>query len=511
MKKRLKLFSVLLIGSMLLLTACSGNNNSSNSGNNKTNGEATADSSQSAAPAEELTELTVAFPIFAAEPKDMSLVEDAVNKIAQEKINVKVKFLPISFSNWMQQTNLMFSSGEKLDLMPTLYSYNSAVVQGQFIPLDELLKDHGQGITEALDPAFLDAARVKGSIYGVPTLHEMATVNGVAMRKDLVEKYQIDTSKLHSLEDLKEVLLKVKAGEPNIAPLIPSTVGASILDNYVTYDRLDNTLGVLPDFDNNLKVVNAYETEEYASQLQMLRKWYEEGLILKDASTNQTNPSDLVKSNRGFAYLLSAHPGTFGGSATGAVPMKIVAFSQPPVSTTSQITNTMWGITVNSKTPDKAMEFLNLMYSDKDIVNLLIWGIEGKHYVVKSGNVIDFPEGVDAQSSGYNLGMGWLFGNQFLSYVWNGTDPDLWEKMKQFNESAVKSKALGFTFDPTPVKTEVAAIGNVITQYRLPLETGSVDPDKILPKFIENLKTAGIDKVIAEKQKQLDEWAKAKQ
>ncbi|MNP84439.1 hypothetical protein D3C76_1837450 [compost metagenome] len=52
-------------------------------------------------------------------------------------------------------------------------------------------------------------------------------------------------------------------------------------------------------------------------------------------------------------------------------------------------------------------------------------------------------------------------------------------------------------------------MGNVIAQYYLPLETGSVDPEEILPQFIAKLKTAGIDKVIAEKQKQLDEWVKS--
>ncbi|MGG4143627.1 ABC transporter substrate-binding protein [Paenibacillus algorifonticola] len=501
MKKRLKMLSMLLIGSLLLLSACGGNNN----------GEVAPDSGQSAEAAGKPTELTVAFPLFAAQPKDMSLIEDAVNKIAIEKINAKVKLMPISFSNWMQQTNLMFSSGEKLDLMPTIYNYNQAVVQGQLIPLDELLEKHGQGIIQALDPAYLDASRVKGTIYGVPTLHEMASVNGITMQKEIVEKYQIDTSKLQTLEDLEDVLKTVKAGEPNMAPLLPSTIGASMLNDYKTFDELSNHLGVLPNFDNDLKLVNLFETKEYAEQLKLMRKWYEEGLILQDASTNQTNPLDLVKSNRGFAFLLSAHPAALNEGATGGVPMKTEAFSQPAVSTTSQITNTMWGITANSKAPEKAMEFLNLMYSDKDIANLLIWGIEGKHYVIQSGNIIDFPEGVDASNSGYYLNAGWLFGNQFISYLWNGTDPDLWEKVKAFNTSATKSKALGFTFDPTPVKTEAAAIGNVLTQYRLPLETGSVDPDKVLPKFIENLKTAGIDKVIAEKQKQLDEWAKAKQ
>ncbi|MDR6721626.1 putative aldouronate transport system substrate-binding protein [Paenibacillus amylolyticus] len=507
MPKNRRLLNALLIIAILLLSACS------NSSNNN-NGKQTAESDPSAEPGE-LTELTVAFPIFAALPKDMSLIEEAVSKIAEEKINVKVKLLPISFSNWTQQVNLMFSSGEKLDLMPTIYAYNTAITQGQMIPLDELLNKHGEGIIAALDPAYLDASRVKGAIFGVPTMHEMAYVNGITMREDILEKHQIDTSKLRKLEDLEEVLKAVKHGEPDMAPLIPST-GASILDNYQTFDRLDNHLGVLPDFDNGLKVVNLYGTEEYAEQLHMLRRWYEEGLILKDASTNQMNAQDLIDSNRGFAFLLNAHPGALqfeegDNKSSSKVSMKTIAFSDPPVSTTAHITNTMWGITSNSKSPDKAMEFLNLMYSDKDISNLLIWGIEGKHYKVLSGNVIDFPEGVNEQNSGYRLNAGWMFGNQFIAYVWRGTDPDIWEKVKQFNESAVKSKALGFTFDPTSVKTEIAAIGNVISQYRLPLETGSVDPDNVLPKFLDNLKIAGIDKVIEEKQRQLDQWVKSNQ
>jgi putative aldouronate transport system substrate-binding protein len=34
-----------------------------------------------------------------------------------------------------------------------------------------------------------------------------------------------------------------------------------------------------------------------------------------------------------------------------------------------------------------------------------------------------------------------------------------------------------------------------------------VNPDKVLPEFISKLKAAGIDKVIAEKQRQLNLWA----
>ncbi|WMT41331.1 DUF3502 domain-containing protein [Paenibacillus sp. D2_2] len=135
-------------------------------------------------------------------------------------------------------------------------------------------------------------------------------------------------------------------------------------------------------------------------------------------------------------------------------------------------------------------------------------GIEGKHYVKVSDNVIDYPQGQDIQNLGYNFGTPYMFGNQFLSYTWKVEDPDIWKKMDEFNRNAKKSKALGFSFDVSKVKNEMAAVNNVLSEYRVGLETGTLDPTENLPKFIEKLKAAGSDIIVSEKQQQLDEWLK---
>ena len=69
------------------------------------------------------------------------------------------------------------------------------------------------------------------------------------------------------------------------------------------------------------------------------------------------------------------------------------------------------------------------------------------------------------------------------------------------------SRAMGFTWDATNVKTEIAACTNVLNQYRMSLECGMVDPNSILPEFQKALEDAGIDKIIKEKQAQLDAWS----
>ena len=98
----------------------------------------------------------------------------------------------------------------------------------------------------------------------------------------------------------------------------------------------------------------------------------------------------------------------------------------------------------------------------------------------------------------------WELPNQFIAYKWDGSDPQLWEKMEEFNASGIKSKALGFVFDNSEYVDQVAALNNVISQYSGALSSGSGDPDELLPQFLEALDDAGIDDVIAAKQEQLD-------
>lgn len=157
------------------------------------------------------------------------------------------------------------------------------------------------------------------------------------------------------------------------------------------------------------------------------------------------------------------------------------------------------------------MELLNLMYTDSNLVNLLCYGIEGENYVIKDAEqgIIGYPEGQDAQNRTYDNTLGWTWGNMLIGYTWEGDDPDVHEQMTAFNNSARRSRALGFTFDPTNVQNETTACANVYAKYALGIESGSLDPAETLPKFQEELRAAGIDTIIAEKQRQLDEWAAA--
>ncbi|WP_219837180.1 ABC transporter substrate-binding protein [Paenibacillus sp. R14(2021)] len=501
-KASTRLSLILAMVAVLLLSACS----------SKSEEKATPTDSATGQQEEKPIELKVAFPIFGAEPKDLKLVQDEVNKLTKEKINATVTFMPISIGNWTQQMNLILSGNEKLDLTVVL-GYSTAVAKGQLLEMTELLEKDGSGITSALGDSYVNAGKINGKIYGVSSVRDLAVDYGVLFRKDLVDKYNVNVDAIKSLNDLEPILKQIKENEPGVAPIAPGSVGATFIDQFPLGDPLGDGFGILPNYDNGLKVVNQYEMPEYAELLKLFRKWYQAGYVLKDTATTQTQTSDLMKAGKLFANTANMKPGFAQQESRTTGREYVTAELKPSVATTNDVTKIVWAIPRNAESPEHSMQLLNLIFSDPQIVNLLDWGIEGKHYVKVAGsdNMIEFAPGIDASNNPYSLNLNWLMGNQFLSYVFKGEDADIWKKMDEFNKGAVKSKALGFTFDAVPVKAEITAVTNVQNQYKRGLETGSLDPEKNLPAFISKLKEAGIDKIIAEKQKQLDAWVKTQQ
>jgi putative aldouronate transport system substrate-binding protein len=151
------------------------------------------------------------------------------------------------------------------------------------------------------------------------------------------------------------------------------------------------------------------------------------------------------------------------------------------------------------------MMLINLINTDIKLYNTMCYGVEGTHYVLKDGHVA-YPEGVTGDKSPYNPDTAWEFGNSFNAYPRVGVDPAAFKAQQEFDKAALPEPALGFSFDPTPVKTELAQCTTTLEELLVPLVAGSIDVDVNYPKLLENLKTAGSDKIIAEKQKQLDEF-----
>ena len=169
-------------------------------------------------------------------------------------------------------------------------------------------------------------------------------------------------------------------------------------------------------------------------------------------------------------------------------------------------TGSMLAISKTSKYPERTLMLLEKVNTDPELNNLINFGIEGIHYEVvgerENVKIMRATENKDR----YNIDLGWALGNQFLNNVYENQDPDLWSVLDTFNKQSIQSNLLGFHFDPSSVSKEIKACQAVYDKYVPELATGLIDPDTNVKKMEKAFKAAGADKVIAEMQRQLDEW-----
>ena len=94
----------------------------------------------------------------------------------------------------------------------------------------------------------------------------------------------------------------------------------------------------------------------------------------------------------------------------------------------------------------------------------------------------------------------------------SSTEPEIVQETitKWSDNYTVSNPLAAFSFDDSNVKNEMAAVGNVITQYGVPLDLGMVDDVEAgVKEFREKLTQAGFDKILEECQKQATEFVKS--
>ncbi|MCR2805957.1 ABC transporter substrate-binding protein [Paenibacillus soyae] len=517
----------IMLAAVLVLQACSSGGNGNNEG--KTNDAASSAPSESpsgdnaaAAPAaSELKPYQVSIVYFGTPQADDGLVEEKLNEFFKEKINATVKLQPIAPSDYQNRTELMMNTGEKMDLVFTTswLNYFGNVTKGAFLELDELLEKHGQGIKQELHPLYLEAPRMKGKLYAVPTNKEITQGQSFTYRKDIVDKYSIPIDTINKWADLEPWYEKIGKEEPGLTNLYlaggSGNAGGGIHMMFETnsnYRPIGPTPGktqmFLMDYtseDMQVKTILDPELVDInKKEFELFRSYYEKGYINADAGTSKTDAADLRRQGKLWMSSGVWKPGS-------DIEIKIADNNQfdyvshvvtEPIVTTDLATGSMFSISRTSEDPERAMMVLNYLHTDPYVINLIVHGIEGKHYKKVGDNRIE-----PIADSGYgSTALFWVIGNQMLNYLKPGQPDDLYINWKKFNDEAVRFPLMGFVFDDSKVKNEIAELTAVVSEYKI-LATGAVaNPSKMIDERNARLKTAGIEKVQAELQAQIDTW-----
>lgn len=433
---------------------------------------------------------------------DMQSVMEEANKIIEPAIGAKLDLQMIDTGSYAEKMQMMMAGGEVMDLVFTGYinTYAQCVSRGGLLDITDLLKTQTPGFLETIPDYILDSAYIDGKLYAVPNAQVISAQPSIAIRHDIAEEYGLDLDKVKSVDDLADFYNWILANKPDLYPMRAINMANTIDTNYLSVlDGYWVKKSDLTDGDDKVTVIPESNLDMTRERADILYEWYQKGWIRNDVMTTSNDSADY-SAGRYVTFYCGWKPGYDKTlSSTLGIDYDIV---QLPIDCyAGSSTSTMIGVSRTSKNPEKAVKFIELINTNKELYNLIVFGIEGKHYTTdEEGKVTVIAD------SGYNQKSGdWKFGSQFNALVRAGQDSDIWEQTQKFNEDCIENPIAGFVFDNTPVAAEVASIETVNSQYNVRLY-GAQNPNEYWNDFVTKSKNAGAEKVAAELEKQICEY-----
>jgi len=319
MKKRSGLTMVLIVALMVsVFTGCA------SGGKKEGSGASTAPSTgASSAPQENKPEL-----------KRLNVwVNDDYNtypvaKMLEEKTGYKVKYDMLPQDKWVEKLNLIMASGESYDMV-TSYSdmalYSDYAQKGALVDLTPLIDEFGPNIKKAISQQSLDALKVGGKLYALPTTVTYPVNSSILIRTDWLEKVNLPMPT--TTDELVTVLKAFKDQDPgaNGTQNIPFTLKGdqAMLDNIVGAFGMPNGWN---DVDGQL--VPRVMDPAYKDYVAYVGGLFEQGLLDKEfvANKDATAKEKFASGKAGAIIVHWADIPTISDALIKALPEAKFAF-----------------------------------------------------------------------------------------------------------------------------------------------------------------------------------------
>ena len=431
---------------------------------------------------------------------DTDKVQAAINEYIEPLIGVNVEIVDENNYN----LSMELAAGSDVDLYWSAWwagGFNY-INSGAAMDLSGLL-DNYPALKASIPENVWEAATWNGKNWYIPVLKEAGEGTQITMPKDVYEKYCSGLESITTISELTPYLEKMHADGMTCAfDTTNSSFAAS--EGSIYFYGINPLVGV----DKDMNVVTYADTPEYAKYVNTMYEWQQAGYIPADQfeshSSDPNYQKQLIADGNYGCYQWAASPdGEANASIRVGTEMVLIDYT-PIYMTTNSPAGSLYMINSSSTKADACLKLLELLYTDPVVANLACFGIEGEHYDVVDGRIQVRDE------SGYKYGGVWCVTNVMTPDLQVGESEDKKQQYADFNASCEVSPLCGFTFDKSAVEAELAAVSAVRAEYADLLEYGFYDPAEYLPKYQEALKAAGMEKVVAEYQAQLDAFLAGK-
>lgn len=467
----------------------------------------------------------------------------AFNEQLQQYVpNTTVEFIDVSFDEYSEKFSQILASGEGVDLAWTGWLINKPqnIADGNLMPLDDLLAEYGQGIVDTLGENVVEIHRnaADGKLYYLPSwqglcgerrgwlvVTEIAELAGDTWIEDTEAALNKWRNNYSGIEDFQAVL--DQATKYLAAAKEAGKLGAGINTGrafgWSMYNGMYSFLGVggaeigITYCDGTFTVKDGVAGEHYKLYAKTMADWYKEGYIRSDIMSVDTSTLTMPKNGEitDTTYVFSCDPYLTEADQEAAIADAGMDMTYLPIEENAYLIlggDTSYAIPYCADEPERAMMVLNAIYSQPDLYNTLIYGIEGEDYTKNADGTIttSYVGASPTADDSYGI-QRWIIGSCKNALINNGTDPNYYADLEALEETARVNPFLNFTFDRTNVEGICASLLNVYYEYGPQLDNGVAGDnwEELYNNYMAARKDAGIEELVTEFQNQLNAYIEA--
>ncbi len=455
-------------------------------------------------PKQNLAPVNLIMYLMGGPAKDYDQVLAAFNKKLKADLNATVTVNWIGWGDFTTKYPLVLASGEPVDMIyaATWTNFYQNAQKGAYLALEKLAPKYAPKSLASYSPDWIGQATVNGHIYAFPANFSQVGIMGYIVRGDLMKKYNIPDIK--TIDDYGVYLDAIVKNEPTLAPsdFVGSTDG---LDGYFVrsighYRNI--TQWLFYNIDNGT-AVDEIALPQMQGFYEKMKVWSAKGYWPKSVLSNK---DDQMLQN-GTAASRLHNQDTWNTAYMKHPEWDLKFFWTDSYGVSTVAMQDGMAVPASARNPERALMMLEKLKTDQSYYNLLTYGIEGVDYTVTADNMID-PKNTDVFApEGY---CSWGYKDPKFYKPVKGSAPTLLAVKGKLNAMAIKDPYALFALNQDPIKNELAALNSVMVQYEAPLNFGFVDDVAAgLATLKSKMKEAGIDKVMAEIQRQLDAFKAA--